>query len=423
MSQPTIVPFDRSRIQEGQRCQRFRWWKYHYRGRGIEAARQIPPPWYFWSGSAIHEGIEAILRGAPVLAAANAAVASYRAKVTPLLATVEDPEAQQRMAADAEEQFDLVLALVYGWGLVRLPTYLAAYEPIDIEREELLDHPYDDYLLRQMSRTDILSRRRSDGRLVIHNLKSVSRADKQWRDQFQYDQLTLMEYLAVDARVGEEVQGVVIEGLVKGSRKEWPEGSGQWRHTSPLIQGWVQEAAPPMTGREWFSRYAWTCDAPHPTGRGKSCPGGKEHRRQGTHKVSAREYPGGVTSWVDYLIGSDRALVEDQFLSLEPINRSDWDIARWKRMVLPNEVAAFEKAEEITRLVSIDADTAALLLDAYFPMETAGGNCLRPSQCEYFDICWGSKSPDDPEFYRPRSPNHDYEKQVFADTLADAKVE
>src|SRR5258707_14863714 len=54
---------DRSRTEVKQHCPRKGYWNYYYKGRGIEAAREIPPPWPLLTGGYVHEGIETILKG------------------------------------------------------------------------------------------------------------------------------------------------------------------------------------------------------------------------------------------------------------------------------------------------------------------------------------------------------------------------
>jgi hypothetical protein len=265
----------------------------------------------------------------------------------------------------------------------------------------------------------------------------VSVADQTWRRQFRYDQQTLTEYLAVENRLGKQVVGVVIEGLLKGRRSEYPEDSGIWRHSSPLVYCWYRQGEPPMTPNEFYARYVWTCKEPHDTGgkRSKQCPGGVTHRLSGVHKEPVEAvYPGGIIAWIDHLMVTDPELVQQQFITLEPIIRSEWEVERWKRQVLPHEVEISHKAKLVhihelptggayqgnqVLATASEARAGFILdepnleyLDTLFPMVTGHGNCLRPSQCPYLDVCWGTADPGDGTRFKPRVPNHPKELEL-----------
>ena len=169
-----------------------------------------------------------------------------------------------------------------------------------------------------------------------------------WRRQWQYDMQTLTEFIAVENRIGKQVVGTIIEGLLKGSRKEYPEDSGIWHHTSPLIWLWYREGEPPMSEPSYQGRYKWTCREPHMTTgkRPKMCPGGVNHSNAGHYKESvSKVYPGGIIAWIDDLVANDRELVERQFVTLEPIMRTPLAIERWKRMTLAREAQISRAAE------------------------------------------------------------------------------
>ena len=128
---------DRSRIETGYTCPRKRFLNYHYRGRGIELARQIPPPWALWTGSATHIGLQQLMEGAAPQLAALSAADQYAEQIKPLYESLEDgSELKIAMLRDGAEQVELVMALVYAWGLVKLPLYKEQFEPVAVEREE-----------------------------------------------------------------------------------------------------------------------------------------------------------------------------------------------------------------------------------------------------------------------------------------------
>src|SRR2546428_690694 len=108
-----------------------------------------------------------------------------------------------------------------------------------------------------------------------------------------------------------------------------------------MIYGWANSAnLIPEASMEFHARYEYQCTSPHKYANGRKCEGGRTHKLSSVRKVSvADKYPGGIIAWIDYLIDNDPALIEEMLIELPPIIRSEYQIARWKRQVLPREVA------------------------------------------------------------------------------------
>jgi hypothetical protein len=397
------VYLDRSRLETKGSCPRKYYWNYQYKGRGIQLAREIPPPWALLTGTYTHNGIEHVLKGANPAEAATVEATNYIYSISPLFNDIEDGPAKDNLIRQLQEQSQLVTALVYGWSKVRLPDYLSMYEPLDIEREEEITFTVGETEVTLLTRTDILSLIRGSDNRMIHNLKSCTQADDNWRRQWRYDQQTLTEYIAVENRIGKTINGVIIEGLVKGRKSEYPEDSGNWSHNNPMIYQWIK-----ADDSDYQAKYKWRCDAPHQMSRGKECPGGQNHTRSGYYKGSvADKFPGGIISWIDHLVATEPETLSTYFVTLPPITRSDWEVERWKRQTLAREIEDVRNAREIDRLITIDPEVAATLLDYHFPMNSSHSNCFNwGTPCQYLGICWGSADPDDTSKYRPRIPNH-----------------
>jgi hypothetical protein len=352
---------DRSRLELKGKCPQAYYWNYLYHNRGIQLAREIPPPFALLTGTHTHDGIEGTLKGARPEEIAIAVANEYIREVNPIFDDIEDGPAKDNLRRQLTEQSQLVTALTYGWSKVRMPDYLATYEPIDIEREEEITFMVGDVEITLLTRTDILSKIRGSDNMVIHDLKSTGTADDKWIRQWRYDQLTLTEYIAVE-----------------------------------------------NSDNDYQAKYKWRCELPHLMSKGKECPGGQNHTRSGYHKVSvADSYPGGIIAWIDHLTSTDISVLQPYFITLPPITRSEWEVERWKRQTLAREIDDTNHAREIERLITIEPDTAALLLDHYFPMSSAHGNCFEwNTPCQYLDICWGSADPDDPIKFKRREYNH-----------------
>lgn len=399
------IILDRSRTEVKQHCPRQGYWNYYYHNRGIVPARMIPPAWALLTGGYVHEGIEGILKGRHPAEVAECMGSKYRQEIVPLMVDIEEGPARDNLLHTLNEQCQLTMALIYGWSKVIYPNYLATYESVDIEREEEITFQVGDKEISLLTRTDLLSKIRGSDNYVIHNWKTVTTSDKNWVDQWRYDQQTLTEYIAVENRIGKQVVGTIITGLVKGRKSEWPEGSGNWSHNNPMIYQWIKDAGGSV---DYQATYKWRCDAPHTMSKGKECPGGQNHTRSGYYKGSvADKFPGGIISWIDYLMATEPETLSTYFLTLPPISRSDWEIERWKRQTLSREIEDVEKAREIDRMITIEPDTAAILLDHYFPMHTGHGNChVWGRACDYLDVCWGSADVDDNSRFVPRQYNH-----------------
>ena len=417
---------DRSRTETKQTCPRRGYWNYYYHNRGVVAAREIPPAWPLLTGTYIHNGIQQIieglrrggLRGSDVTGASPADVAVgagsiYVHNISPLFNDLEEGPAKDILLHNLKEQSELTTALIYGWYKIVYPQFIASYEPVDIEREEEITFQVGENEITLLTRTDCLSKVRGSDNYVIHNWKSVTSADKDWLEQWRYDQQTLTEYIAAENRIGKQIIGTIITGLVKGRKSEWPEDSGNWSHNNPMIYCWMKDNGGSI---DYQAKYKWKCNGPHPLGRGsKECPGGQNHTRSGYYKGSvADKFPGGIIAWIDHLLASEPEILSPYFITLPPITRSDWEIERWKRQTLAREIEDVDRAREIERLITIEPDTAAILLDHYFPMRSGHGNCIRGGRCPYLDGCWGSADFDDNSKFKPREANHPREAEQWS---------
>jgi hypothetical protein len=306
--------------------------------------------------------------------------------------------------------------MVYGWYLTAYQRFKDSYDVVagGVEQEEeiawLVGEGGEQAEMKLLTRTDILARSRASSNAIVFNLKSTKDANKRWRDTFLYDMQTLTEAMAVENRIGVKVEGVVIEGMIKGISREWPEGSGFYQYSNSLIYAWVKESeGASLPGEDGGTVYEpewnYTCNSPHVMGNGQKCVGGRNHTLgKGFRKRAVRDcYPGGVYSWIDYLLRTHPATLESYFVQLPPINRDEWQVERWKRQVLPAEKARQDKAAIVDGLfVKGDKDGAYKYMDFAFPMK-AGYECVT---CPYSSLCWEAGDPTDEGVWKGRVPNH-----------------
>src|SRR5579872_3705648 len=143
---------DRSRVLALLRCARERYLGYHFAGNGITSGQLRVP---LGTGTHIHAGLEALLRGKSVDAAVGAAVTAYATEADAALSAMGTHI--DHYDYTVEEQIALVEALVRVYAKKGLPALLAEYEIVEVESEY-------EYLLgpgqTMMSRLDGLLRRR-----------------------------------------------------------------------------------------------------------------------------------------------------------------------------------------------------------------------------------------------------------------------
>lgn len=471
------IYFDRSRVTCGQTCMRKRWLNYHYNGTGITRCGFALAPQTGTQvhegidsviiGHGVDDAVAGTLegyrqvvdeRGPDLLQMDPDTEAKWQVEIAEQYdlveaivrtwAAIEWPRAMEvyeTLGVEREE-------------LCHFPmTVTTSYDGPAMKRPVLVDNPATVVL---MARADWIVRRKSDGSIFIVNFKTVADAGRSWREQWRYDMQTLSECLAVEERLCQcghdrewhdfgngycteppkpqsyandsfkaiesplkmcgctkfrsvKLGGVIIQGLLKGKRMEYPQGSGKYEHNSPLIRCWYRAGEPPMTEPEFYplSRYEYDCVEPHKMGNGRSCSGGKHHRLSGVRKALVRDvYPGGIAAWIDWLAANDPEVLESQIVILDPILRSDWEIERWKRQTLRREVEIAAAAERINAMEDGPEKDAAV--DEAFPMHT-GDTCSNDygRTCSYADICWGSAQADPlgSGLFQIREANHSTE--------------
>jgi hypothetical protein len=394
-----IISFDRSRAETWETCPRKRFWLYEYQDKGLEKSDDLKIDARI--GTWVHNGIECWMGAIPSSRDAKAAASwAGEAFLIECQQIVVDPPAQ--LVHDINEGRDIVTALAYAWLRLKAPRLLADGEVLGIEKELTVDFQVPTIggaeIVRLMARPDIIWRRNADGTIFIRNLKTVRQADDRWREKWALDMQTLSEPLAVDEwmkqqtgtlegnihYLGATCGGVIIDGLVTGKiTSAKSQFGGLYHHNNHLVYAFRREE--PNGAYIYIPQYKY-----------------------GLQKVAvADSYSGGIIAWVDHLIANHPEVVEEYLIELPPIIRSEYQIERWKRQVLPRETDIRRWAKMVDASPIPDYH-----LDTYFPMHTAGGNCLYPGKCAAYNLCHGSAAADPLNSgYKLRVPNHPQEKE------------
>lgn len=433
MGKNTIfVQFDRSRHEAFEKCPRLRFLAYEYpvdlssivelpesaADTGLtKKAHAIP----LLTGGMVHRAIEFFLTSYGEDAAVENALQAYDAEIA--ARDIDPDELVKDKQTVISVQRLLIEALVRGWIRYVWPRIQEEFEIIEVEHEEsyrVRDEKQDvDYEL--LARTDVLIQHKETGHIYVRNFKTASEATERRIQQFKYDTQTISEVIACEQRLRQDnpeikLAGVIYDLLIKGPRKvEYPRGSSTYHNTSPLIWCYMKEGQTGITGDEIASRWEYECTGRHKMGNGHWCEGGKEHRlgKGWSRHLITDVFPNGVLDWFAWLQENDPQLILDQFVTIPAIERTDFDVATWHRGVL-NEELRIHDAAELARAVIATNDGSYInslpQLDTIFPKHTHNGNCIFPSKCPMFDLCWGAASsldnPLDSELYTVRVANH-----------------
>lgn len=444
------IIFDRSRHEAYEKCPRKRFLEYElpmqfvqvdvlpngdeeggvYEARGI-SKRNVAVP--LLSGSMVHKVAEFFLNGYGEDAAIASGLAAYDEEVT--TRGIELDELAPEPTWVIKVQRALVEALGRGWIRYVYPKFAAEFKVLMVEQEmraafvvgrkavniglrdrgkfEFGTDEFSDETVTLMARADLIVERISDGRLFVRNFKTINEASAKKRAALRYDAQNISEVLATEQHTARDIDGVLYDLLVKGPRKaQYPPKSGVWHNTSPLIWCYVKTGQEGVTEDEIACRWEYTCTGPHTMANHHKCPGEREHKlgKGWNRKLVTDYFQNGLLDWFGWLEENDPELIREQFVQLDPVMRSPFDVETWKRSVLAEEKRIAEDADFVRQQMAgadLDLQSAFPILDTYFPKHTAHGNCLWPSECPMFQICWGTAAVDLFENgFAPRIPNH-----------------
>jgi hypothetical protein len=421
-SPPFRVLTDRSRVIEYQRCPRARWWGYEYKGRGIRPkAASIP----LSTGTYVHVGLGALLEGKGVEAAVKAAVNGYMLEIERRDIQVE--YLTEDRVYVAHEQKALIEALIRAYEAWQLPRLLEEYDVLEVEQEDLFGLTEE---IGWQARLDGLLREKASGDLYVMSFKTAASWDRRKESEGRHDMQGLSEPRAVEVRLKQDwkiaiyplgaantfliqwrgkqyvewlaslpippkIQGVKMEFLIKGTRREHPQGSGRYVTYNPLIRAYRFRGITPDQ-----DQYSW-----------------KYSSRKGweTFNVWEADDIGGVKGWVEMLKSGQVEGGEDclaqTFVLNPPYMRLPEETERWERQTRMQEGAVSEGSGVVNAGWCGD-EVDMSYLDRYFPQHTR--SCDYPDACDYQSICWGSRSPEEllaEGRFIWREPHHEPEVQ------------
>lgn len=361
---------DRSRIVAFRNCPRLRYLTYHFPGpqgpMGIVPAGVSLP---LIAGSAFHDTVAhlRVMKRPPAEVISEAASALRVQMEEAAKVFGEDPQAADRLV---KEQVRLLEGLCWAWVRSRLPLIDQEFEPVVVEREILWPMGNHRGLIDvvDMVRCDVLERRRSDGLLFYREYKTTSSGDEEWAKQFDTSSQILANIQAVRDVLHEPVAGVIIEGVIKGSRAK------DRSKTSPFFGQRIQQSA--------------LCYA-YMTSSGLTTDWVPKARKVATWEhVSAQEL---VYQFLD------EESCRSMFSPVPPIIPRDEHLARWRKQTVHQEGM-------IARYLQDAVD-----LDYAFPMNDDHCHRYFGNPCPYKDVCFDPAIGSDPlgsGLYVVRTPHH-----------------
>lgn len=377
---------DRSRLETAQRCPRRYYWEYVYKGLGLSPSKRALPLAF---GGSAHLGLEQILRGLGVEKGVEVALKEFEAQ-----ARGRGIELQPNEDAFSvyTEQRALLEALLRAWFIVRYPQFCEEYEVLDIEKEELWKLSSN---ISFMARADGVLRSKNDGDLYVLSFKTAKQYNKKTGDMGRSDVQGISELVAVEERLGERVQGIQMEYLIKGRRDEWPKHSGIYQTSSPLVRPWISR-----DGRLAHS-WDWTdLDGRHTLG-------------SSYRKVLISDQMS-IASWIDLLASKAiqpeaGACLDSWIVSPLPYNRNRDEVESWKRQTAGQARDLKLRGGVVEEARIADYGNFHAALDNNFIQHRH--SCEYPTHCPFYAICFGSAgaTPEASGQYVVRDPNHPLE--------------
>lgn len=352
----------------------------------------------------------------------NKQIASYKALVA--ARGYLDVEGQDEVQFLINEQSALIEGLVWGWVRSQLDTILRDFEIISVENEEELvvgcscdkaGFPADEHReecrgIVQMSRPDIILRRKADGKLGNHDFKTAAYVNDSYINEFRSSVQMAVGSLGAEARLGEPVDHYYIHALHKGIRKSEYDSDvrdyrGPRRQHSVFCYLYVREGNPPLQERDFQPQWKWTDD------QGKGHTLGRAYQKTPIWLVDFRdsgkpEHVSNVEWWV---YAMPEGILHEQFLLIGPYERQEVQIPEYLQEMWHEE---WRWVERLTILAKVQEEYGweSTIFQGELRAQIARSwQCHKyKTPCPYIPICFKHPGWENPFQlgYVPRRPHH-----------------
>lgn len=415
-----IYHTSRSKIKEFHRCPRACYYQYHLDGTGIVSANSPIP---LVVGGSVHIGLEALIRGEGPDVACEKALADYSARCTERPLEITEFEDSYYVY---NEQRALLEALILAFYYRGLTSFLEEYEVLETEKETPLELFAEGVL---ETKADGLLRKRSTGELYILSWKTAKAYDKRKQKENETDDQGLSEWAALTQRLlniaslstpegkplwwysGPEIPlkiaGVQMVYLIKGTRTDYPSGSGKPVQNSFLVRPWIKEG---FSSPQFAWSWNWQDEVSNRTL-------GKSYRRVNIWELMS------IKEWIELLAaGGIQPEAGDALSSVvimpPPYIRDQIEIEDWV------EQASYQEESIARNLADMEVNRAEddirgdrhTQLNAYFPQHRR--SCEYPTACTYKKLCFTPLTPEDAlssGLFVRRTPHHEGERSNSED--------
>lgn len=391
-----MIYTDRSRTVTRKECARMGWLQYDADGTGwVPQGTSLP----LLNGIIIHNAFAELLVGADlgdVIAGAQIAydteVEKHRKgrKFTP----------QEQWLWD--EQMFMVKGIIRAWAYFHLPRMMEEFDVATFPKDgkPFVEKEFEVEIgagVSAMLRMDAVLRRKSTGELVIWDFKTAGYISDDWMQKWQHNPQTYLYTHALEKfmeEMGEEVEGIAYQGIVKGIRRT-ETAKVKW-------QGYKVQTTP----------YCYGYQGPDGTIELAYTP------KKGWKKIAAWEVMDAKQWFEDVLKPAhwDNGLFDTLFSTVPPYSPVKWEVERWRQQVVWAEYLNAAYKQEIAEAKAAgDEGEAQRLLDIYYP--TNEERCFKygaDNKCPYIPACF-TQEPEMVELgFVKRVPHHDKELEEAA---------
>ena len=360
--------FSRTAVETDKFCPRKRWLGNHVLGTGIQL-KQLSTA--LAGGSMVHAMLADVLKAVDTTGTDNGP------SINDIVHCQQQPfrnEVAKRglegdaVAYETDRQCALAEGLVRGWCVTRLPSIVAEYTVLEVERERLI--PING--IKMATKVDAVLRRRSDQALVALEFKTTAIKDgiplKKYLDGWRYDSQTIVHTHCVETVHGEPCLAVQMEFLRKRHKgKDASNPTGQVIY-SPLIRGYRKAVVDGLGGD---ATYAYSY----------------ESKRGAGWEAFDVWQDMGVEKW---LANMPIDLLQQQFIT-RSIYRNHDEVQRWISQTAIRE-------QEIATFVALHGgDATDSQLAATFPglYNSACYDNMYHKSCEFLPLCYEGLSASD----------------------------
>ena len=363
--------YDRSRVVTDWKCPRMRYLQYELGGKGVvKSVTSLE----LLMGQILHDGFAAIAAGVDIEGIATAAFTQLYESLHNQMDY--DPEGDNY----AKEQATLVEGILRGFYKYQWPKLISRFPKVVMIEEEL-GHAHDG--LYFMAKPDLVLTNEA-GEICYLEYKSTSTMTDEWVNSWDTAIQVHSTCKAIENKLGERVDMVIVQGLYKGF-----ESYG--KQSSPFCYGYFRKGSPPFSQDQWLYEY-----------------------KAGFKRFPIWEREGGLKQWIDEM--PDEVLGH-QFPQTPPIFVNDDMIERffYQRGMRENEIKLAMQMIEASEEIG-DEVGKRNIIDVAFPQrfdqcKPAYG---RQKPCPYRMICFGPKELNPLEHgFEWRTPHHQPELDAW----------